>query len=131
MSKKYLVFLFLICSLYAEHVKWNNNYDKAHQKALKQNKLLMVLLLKDNKKESLKVIQNSFNNQKYIKKINEKFISVVVIKGQKQSYPIEMLYTMTYPALFFLNKEELFIGENIFGNMEPKLLSEQLNKLNI
>jgi len=127
-----IIFLLLFSiSLQAEHVQWYWSYDKAHQKALKEKKMLMVLLMEDNSKESNKVLHTTFINKEYIKKINEKFISVIVIKDQRQSYPIEMLYTMTYPALFFLNEEELFIGENIFGNINPKTVKKHLNNLNI
>ncbi|WP_455756365.1 thioredoxin family protein [Sulfurimonas sp.] len=129
--KKVIIFLLLLSVwLQAEHVKWHWNYDKAHQKALKETKMLMVLLIEDNSKESIKVLHTTFTNKEYVKKINEKFISVIVIKNQKQSYPIEMLYTMTYPALFFLNEEELFIGENISGNINPKILKKYLENLN-
>ena len=123
--------MLLSIPLFAEHIRWSSDYDTAHQKALKQNKMLMILLLEDNSKKSIKILHSSFNNQSYIKQINDKFVSVVIIKGQKQSYPIEMLYTMTYPALFFLDKEELFIGENLFGNLNPSSILKQLNKLNI
>ena len=123
---KFFILLLLSIPLFAEHIRWSSDYDTAHQKALKQNKMLMILLLEDNSKKSIKILHSSFNNQSYIKQINDKFVSVVIIKGQKQSYPIEMLYTMTYPALFFLDKEELFIGENLFGNLNPSSILKQL-----
>jgi hypothetical protein len=61
-------------------------------------------------------------NQKYIDTINEKYISVLIIKDQKSSYPIEMLYTFTYPSLFFLDENELFIHEPLRGDITPEKL---------
>jgi len=105
----------ILSSLNAEHIRWYSSYDKAHQEALKDKKLLMVLLIEDNCISCTEMIKTTFQNQSYIKYLNENFISVIVTKGQVQSYPIEMLYTMEYPSVFFLNEQELFIGENIFG----------------
>ena len=126
-----LSLLLLFISLHADYVKWYFNYDKAHQIALKEDKMLMVLLVNNYPKESNKVIKTTFINQAYISKLDKNFISVIVKKGQKQSYPIEMLYTVVYPALFFLDKDELFIGESIFGDITPKSFQNHLNNLNI
>jgi thioredoxin-related protein len=122
-----IIAFFLISLVQAEHIRWRASYDKAHQEALKENKLLMVLLVKDNCEPCSKILATTFRDQSYIKKINEKFVSVIVKKGQKQSYPIEMLYTMIYPALFFLNSKELFISENIFGYINPEAFKNHLN----
>lgn len=114
----FIVLLFSI-TLQASHVQWRSNYENAHQEALEKNKTLMVFLIQKNCAECQKMLTNTFLNQKYINKVNENFVSVIVTKGQRNSYPIEMLYTMTYPALFFLNKEELFVGNNLFGYISP------------
>ena len=126
--KKILIFLvFILSFLNASHISWYSNYDKAHEKALKENKILMVYLIEDNCFLCKEMLKNTFQNQPYIEKVNEKFISVIVIKNQTQSYPIEMLYTMVYPAVFFLNAQELFIGENIFGYTDPKAFQKHLD----
>ncbi len=87
----------------------------------------MVLLIKKDyiSKETL---INSFMNQPYIDKINEKFISILITKDQKHSYPIELLYTFEYPTLFFLNEYELFSCEPIRGNITPKEIISKLNQ---
>lgn len=126
--KNILIFLVLfLSSLNAEHIRWHSNYDEAHQEALKEGKLLMVLLIKDDCPLCQEIIKTTFLNQPYIESINKKFVSVIVTKGQRQSYPIEMLYTMTYPAVFFLNSEELFVGENIFGYIDSRAFQKHLN----
>jgi len=125
--KLILLFVLLLYPLYAEHIRWHSSYDKAHQKALKENKLLMVLLVEKECFSCNEILKNTFQNQPYIEHINKFFIPVIIMKGQKQSYPIEMLYTMTYPSVFFLNEEELFVGENIFGYINPKAFKKHLN----
>jgi thioredoxin-related protein len=121
----------LLCMLFmmscAEHIRWFGNYDKAHQEALKEKKNLMVLLTTRECLSAQGMLKTTFKDQDYIGHLNKKFVSVIVTQGQKESYPIEMLYTMTYPALFFLNTQELFIGENLMGMVTPDRLRRHLD----
>nr|WP_321267447.1 thioredoxin family protein [uncultured Sulfurimonas sp.] len=119
-------FILFVSSIYANHVSWQSNFDKAHQQALKENKKLMVLLIKKDCKECIETIKSTFTNQAYIEKINSEFISVLATYNQKSSYPIEMLYTSTYPSLFFLDKQELFICKPIRGEITPNKLESYL-----
>jgi len=124
---KFLLSLLLfIISLEAQHVEWMGDYEKAHQKALKENKQLMVLLIQKGDSTCKELIPKVFMNKEHIEMINKKFISVIVTKGQKSSYPIELLYTITYPAVFFLDKYELFSCKPIDGDITPKLLAKHL-----
>ena len=117
---KYIIYIILLTlSLSADNIRWQSNYDTAHAQALKENKTLMVLLIEKNSSECYKMLSTTFMNQDYNKKINSLFISVLITKGQKGTYPIEMLYTIEYPTLFFLDKNELFIGETLFGYISP------------
>jgi len=127
MTKYLFILLLFNISLYASHIQWYSNYENAHNEALKENKTLMVFLIKKNCLECRKMLENTFMHQKYIDEVNKNFISVIITKVQENSYPIEMLYTMTYPALFFLNKEELFVGENLFGYINPKSFKKHLD----
>ena len=124
---RFLIFiLLLVLTLNANHVRWYGNYDKAHQQALKEKKNLMVLLIEKDCKPCQKSLIKTFINQPYIDKINESFISVIVTKNQKESYPIEMLYTFTYPTLFFLDNRELFLSKPIRGELTPESLKKHL-----
>ena len=120
---KYLIFtLLLFSTLNANHINWYGNYDKAHKKALAEDKSLMVFLIQKNSKYSQKMFKEIFMNQTYIDKINEDYISVIVTYKQKESYPIEMLYTDTFPSLFFLDKHELFISEPFRGDITKEMM---------
>ena len=124
-----LILLTLLLSmLHANHISWQSNFDRAHQQALKENKKLMVLLIKKDCKECIKTIKTTFINQPYIDKINREYISVLITKDQKGSYPIEMLYTFQYPSLFFLDNSELFMCEPIRGGVTPNKLNSYLEQ---
>jgi thioredoxin-related protein len=120
--------LLMILTLNAEHVSWYSNFDKAHQEAVEQKKGLMVLLIQKNCLTCKEVIQSTFMNQDYIYKINTRFIAVLITKGQKSSYPIEMLYTSTYPSLFFLDSNELFLYQPLIGDITPDKLKSLLSE---
>lgn len=129
MNRTLFLILFTL-SLNASHINWQSNFDQAHQKALKEHKHLLVLLIEKNSLISTELLRTTFMNQPYIKRLNAEFIAILVTKGQKKSYPIEMLYTFTYPSLFFLNSDELFLHEPIRGNINPKTVKSTLKEIN-
>ena len=124
---RFLIFTILfVLVLNASHVNWYGNFDKAHHTAKKENKKLMVLLIEKDCESCQESIKTTFMNQPYITEINDNFISIIVTKNQKESYPIEMLYTFTYPTLFFLDNRELFVCEPIRGEVTPEKLKNYL-----
>ena len=126
---KYFILLSLVLlTLNANHINWYPDFDKAHKQALKENKKLMVLLIEKECAACQKTIKTTFMNQIYLEEINDKFISVIVTKDQKSSYPIEMIYTFTYPSLFFLDNKELFVCEPIRGEVSPERLKSHLEQ---
>ncbi len=46
--KQIFIMFFTVSMIYANHIRWQGNYDKALKKAREQNKVLMVLLIKSN-----------------------------------------------------------------------------------
>ena len=124
---RFLIFIsLLVLTLNASHVSWYGNFDKAHQTAVKENKKLMVLLIEKDCQTCQNTLKTTFINQSYIDKINDEFVSIIVTKDQKESYPIEMLYTFTYPTLFFLDNRELFVCKPIRGEVTPERLKTHL-----
>ncbi|WP_373001078.1 thioredoxin family protein [Sulfurimonas sp.] len=124
-----LILVSLLLSLiHANHISWYGDFDKAHKQALKEKKNLMVLLIKKDCPECIETIKTTFINQPYIDKINQEYISVLITKDQKSSYPIEMLYTFQYPSLFFLDNRELFVCEPIRGGVTPNKLNSYLEQ---
>lgn len=124
----FILISILLSMLQASHVSWYGDFDKAHQQALKENKKLMVLLIEKECKECIETIKTTFINQPYIDKINREYVSVLITKNQKSSYPIEMLYTFAYPTLFFLDNKELFVCKPIRGGVTPDKLKSYLEQ---
>ena len=125
---KYLLLWLLPLLVSANFVNWLGNYDIAHQKALKENKPLLVLVLQKKDPLSSTIIKNSFMDQKYVDIINKKMIPVIVTYEGVLSYPAEMYYTTVFPALFFVDSsKEIFLREPLYGeNITVKVLEKYM-----
>ena len=125
---RYLILLGLLVvfTLQAEHVRWQGDYEKARVEALKEKKHLLVLLIEDECINCMKVLERTFKDQPYIEYINKKYVSVLVKKGQTASYPIELLYTLEYPSVFFLDSHEIFERDPVRGYIDPDAFHKHL-----
>jgi len=113
---KYLLLWTLPFLVSANFVSWLGNYDLAHQKALKEHKPLLVLVVKKSDSLSSQIIKKTFMDQDYVDGINSKMVPVIVTYEGALSYPIEMYYTTIFPTLFFVDSErELFLHEPLYG----------------
>ena len=116
MIKMLFTLFFFTLSINADHVHWMGNYDKALQKAHKEHKPLMVLLVKKECSSCNDVIKDTFMEQEYVKHLNQKFISVIVTYEGRESYPIEMFYSTSFPTLFFVSSQtETFLAKPLYG----------------
>ena len=77
----------------------------------------------------MKMLRSTFMNQAYISYINENYVAVLITKAQTQSYPIELLYTLEYPALFFLDSHEIYTKDALFGYITPETLNAHLKDI--
>ncbi len=129
--KKLFVLLYLFsCFAYANHICWQGNYDDALQKAKKQDKALMVLLIKNDCQKCKDLVSKVFTNQTYIDKLNKKVVAVIVNKDNKHSYPIEMFWSNHYPTLFFVDsKNETFIEAPIYKLITKKEIQKIIDDL--
>ena len=113
---KYLLLWLLPLFVSADFVNWLGNYDVAHQKALKEHKPLLVLVVKKNDPLSSQIIKNSFMNTSYVNVINKNMVPVIVTYEGALSYPIEMYYSTVFPTLFFVDSsKETFLREPLYG----------------
>ena len=116
MIKILLTLLFLTLFVNAEHIRWLGNYDKALQKAQKEHKPLMVLLVKKECLSCNNMIRDTFMKQIYVTYLNKNFVSVIVTYEGMESYPIEMFYSTSFPTLFFVSSQtETFIVKPLYG----------------
>jgi hypothetical protein len=127
---KYMLLWLLPLFVHANFVNWMGNYDAAHQKALKEHKPLLVLVVKKNDPLSSWIIKHTLMDKPYVDMINKNMVSVIVTYEGDLSYPIEMYYTTTFPTLFFVNSQkELFLREPLYGNeINVNILSEIIRK---
>ena len=98
------------------------SFEAARQKAFKEKKVMMVLLTTKDSVSSKQELQKIINNKKLRKLIEKKAVFVIVYKEQKESYPIEMLYTKSIPSLFFLDSNELFICKELYAPMKQEAI---------
>ena len=122
-----LLLLFILSLiLHADHVRWQGDFEKAREEAIKEKKELMVFLMTPECPECMKMLRSTFMNQNYIADINRDYVAVLVTKDQKQSYPIELLYTLEYPAIFFLDTQEIYTKAALLGYIKPETLEKHL-----
>ncbi len=128
---KYLLLWLLPLLISANFVNWLGNYDIAHQKALKEHKPLLVLVVKKNNPLSSQIIKNAFMDQDYVDEVNSKMVPVIVTYEGALSYPIEMYYTTIFPTLFFVDSErELFLREPLYGEeIKYKVLEKYVSEI--
>jgi len=117
-----IVAILILQQLFASHISWLGNYDKALVLAKKENKPLMVVVIKSKSTQSKNIIKNlTFNNQ-----IAKKFICVIV-NFDIQDYPIELFYTTVFPTIFLINpKNEQFIKEPLYYPISANEISKSL-----
>ena len=125
--KFWLLLISLLTLLQADHVRWQGDFEKARAQAVQEKKALMVFLVNGNDTISMKMLTQSFRDQAYIPCINKNYVSILIHKDQSSSYPIELLYTLEYPSLFFLDTQELFTKETLSGYISAKTLEKHLD----
>ena len=126
MKKYLLIFILLSTILNAQYIKWYYNYDIGHQEAIKQDKNIM-LFLKDEKSESVKMFKETFSNKDLIEFINKNYISIQLPYGTDQ-FPLELYYTLESASLFFATKYEILYGEKFTGHIKASKLLDILEK---
>ena len=131
---KFLLFWLLFpLVIFANHVQWLGDYDKALQKAHQEHKPLLVLVVKHKDPLSNKIIKDQFMNHAYVDEINKKMVPVIVTYEGRTSYPIEMYYTRVFPTLFFVDSSrEIFFREPLYGEeITQKKLQEIVSRFNV
>ena len=128
---KYSLLWLLPLILFANHIHWQGNYNKALQQAHSEHKPLLVLVVKKDDIQIHNILKTTLMNQPYIDTINEQMIAVMVTYEGQNSYPIEMYYTTIFPALFLVDSQkELFLRAPLYGDeINASILSEIISGL--
>jgi len=126
LNKLFYGILLFTTTLHALHIE--HDFTQAHKKAIAQQRILVVFLTKKGCRLCNKALMELLAHKKVKNILERRAVFVIVISGQKRSYPIEMLYTKNYPALFFLDRQELFACQAQRGNIDPEGVVKCLQK---
>lgn len=112
-----IIFLSMLLSfaLFGDYIRWQSDYEKALVAAKEQNRDILLLIFGENSKNSKAILTDFFAREEIVRVVNEKYMPVVAFFEDKNSYPIELFYTQSFPALFLVSsKDESFLHEPIF-----------------
>lgn len=112
-----LFVLFLMAAaLFSEHIRWQSDFDKALFEAKKEKKELLLLVLKKEPAECKNIFAEVFNDKEVQEEVNRKYIAVVAFFEHKNSYPVELFYTQTFPTLFLASsRDESYLQKPLRG----------------
>lgn len=135
---KYLIILFILyfTNIYAngefQNISWNYDYEKALKEAKEKKKGLLLLLIKEKSRQSKHLLSSTLKENSIITKINKNYISVIATFEHKNSYPIELFYTQTFPTIFFINPlDESYLTTPLSGNISSEILLKTLNSISL
>ncbi|XPV67414.1 MAG: thioredoxin family protein [Halarcobacter sp.] len=117
-----LIFLFIFCfSLFASSINFEKDLDTAKQKAISQNKKLMIMYSTPTCPECNYMKKKVFKDKEVASYVNSNFLSVVMdIKKDKDILPYKFI---GIPTLFFADAKDMkLISKKIGGTREAQLL---------
>ena len=118
-----LISLFLIfsISLFASSVNFEKDLQSAKEKAIKENKKLMIMYSAKSCPECNYMKKKVFKDEKLSSYLNTNFVSVVMdIKKDKSTLPYEFF---GIPTFYFSNPADMkLLGKRIGGTREAKFL---------
>jgi hypothetical protein len=111
----------------ADFLHWQGDYTQAHTLARTSGKPLLVFVAKAEDARTNEVLRTVFMQHPYIQTLQKKTVAVMVTYEKASSYPIEMYYTTTFPALFLVDpKTELFMRPPLYGT---QITPSQIEKI--
>ncbi|WP_457597106.1 thioredoxin family protein [Hydrogenimonas sp.] len=119
--------LLLPLGLLAQSVGWRGDYDKARQEACRRGVSMVVVLVKRNCAPCGALLADLARKEELANMLKKRSVPVVVT-WENEDYPIEMLYSRTFPTLFILSCEERFLAEPMGGGQAPSGLLRWFEK---
>ena len=99
-----LLHVSLILFLNANAVDWQEEYDIAHAKAVKENKIFYVFIVSESCRWCRKMEETTMLDNEIIDRLNKDYISVELIRGF-DDYP-DSLQAKMVPKHYFLTPDE-------------------------
>ena len=113
-----IIFLFCLLPAWAwgEHVHWMGDYQKAHLKAKKYARPMVILVVKQHDPSSDRILRQVFTDRDYIHALNRQTVPVIVTYESQMNYPVEIYYTTVFPTLFYVDpQQEIFLKRPLYG----------------
>lgn len=112
--------LIFSASLLAGGINFEKNLEIAKEKALKQDKNLMIMYSTPTCPECNYMKKKVFKDKEIITYINENYVSVIMdIKKDKKQLPYEFI---GIPTVFFADKNMNLLAKKIGGTREKQFL---------
>lgn len=113
--------LFLSLSLFSASINFEKDLETAKQKAISQNKKLMIMYSTPSCPECNYMKKKVFKDKEIISYVNENFVSVIMdIKEDKDELPYKFI---GIPTFYFSNAQNMeLLSKKIGGTREAQFL---------
>lgn len=113
--------LFLTLSLFSASINFEKDLETAKQKAVKQNKKLMIMYSTPTCPECNYMKKKVFKDKEIISYVNENFVSVIMdIKEDKEKLPYKFI---GIPTFYFSDAQNMeLLSKKIGGTRESQFL---------
>ncbi|BBG65254.1 hypothetical protein NNO_0551 [Hydrogenimonas sp.] len=116
----------MLCSLLeASTIRWYGTFDAALEASRSSGKPMFVVLVERGCGECRQLFVSALRRERIVRLVNGKTIPVIVTK-ENEDYPIELLYTLEYPAIFLLSPREVLLKPPVTGAVDAALLEEKI-----
>lgn len=98
-----VLFFVIVCAiLTAGPISWRGEYASARTEARKNHKNLLILLVRS-PQNARKLLSRIHSDARLSREISHSFVSVLIVVDSRSRYPIELYYTIRFPALFLVD----------------------------
>ncbi|MDZ7818564.1 MAG: thioredoxin family protein [Aliarcobacter sp.] len=119
--KQFLLICLLAISLFANSINFEKDLDSAKQKAISENKKLMIMYSTPTCPECNYMKKKVLKDEKIVSYVNENFVSVIMdIHEDEKILPYKFI---GIPTFYFANASNMeLIGKKIGGTREEQFL---------
>ncbi len=125
MKRFIFVMLAVTIFLYGDTIRWYGSFDGALSTSLKSQKPIFVVLVERGCDECRELFTEVLMQKHIVEIVNTKTVPVIVTK-ENEDYPIELLYTLDFPAIFLLSPQEVLLKPPLTGKVDAALLEKEL-----
>ncbi len=121
-----LIAALLLCTiLHASTIRWHGSFESALRASQAEKRPIFVVLVERGCDECRRLFVETLMQERIVRLVNEKSVPVIVTK-ENEDYPIELLYTLEYPAIFLLSPEEVLLKPPLSGKVDAALLEKEI-----